>query len=113
MTVEIKNITKRYDNVTAVDNVSLKINQGELLALLGPSGCGKTTLLRTIAGLIKQDNGKIFINERDISDLPPQKRNTALVFQSYALFPHLNVAENILYGIKNKGFSKKEMSKKL
>lgn len=113
MMVEIKNIIKKYNNINAVNNVSLEVNQGDLLALLGPSGCGKTTLLRIIAGLTKPDSGRILINGKDITNLPPQKRNTALVFQSYALFPHLNVAENIAYGLKNKDLSKKVINQKL
>jgi len=113
MTVKISNITKKYGDIAAVKNASLELQQGELLALLGPSGCGKTTLLRTIAGLIEHESGKISIDERDITNLSPQKRNTALVFQSYALFPHLSVADNILYGLKNKGLSKKDMKTKL
>ncbi|QOR36850.1 ABC transporter ATP-binding protein [Clostridium sp. 'deep sea'] len=113
MMVEIKNIIKKYNNINAVNNVSLEVNQGDLLALLGPSGCGKTTLLRIIAGLAKPDSGRILINGKDITNLPPQKRNTALVFQSYALFPHLNVAENIAYGLKNKDLSKKVINQKL
>jgi len=113
MKVEIKHITKKYSELAAVNDVSLEINQGELLALLGPSGCGKTTLLRVIAGLIEHEEGTIIVKGKDITNLPPQKRNAALVFQSYALFPHMNVAENIAYGLRHKGLSKQAIHEKL
>lgn len=102
MGLKLINISKKYDNIQAVDNVSLEVTKGELLALLGPSGCGKTTLLRIVAGLIDQNSGTILINDRDISSWAAQRRNTAMVFQSYALFPHLDVKENIAYGLKTR-----------
>lgn len=95
----IQGIEKKFNQHLALDNVSLSVNQGEFVCLLGPSGCGKTTLLRTIAGLETQDQGRIFSGERDISHLPPQARDYGILFQSYALFPNLTVAQNIAYGL--------------
>ncbi|MFT0213313.1 putative 2-aminoethylphosphonate ABC transporter ATP-binding protein [Pseudomonas sp. F1_0610] len=97
--VSVYNIEKRFNHFTALDGVSLDIEQGELVCLLGPSGCGKTTLLRCIAGLEQQDSGKIFNGIRDISYLPPQARDYGILFQSYALFPNLTVQQNIAYGL--------------
>ncbi len=106
MKIEMNNITQKYGDFIAVDDVSLTIKEGEMVALLGPSGCGKTTLLRTIAGLIPLNSGTIFFDGTDVSNWSAQKRNTALVFQSYALFPHMTVAENVAYGLKVKGIAK-------
>ena len=100
MKILFENICKYYSKVKALDNVNFTVNKGELIALLGPSGCGKTTLLRITAGLIPHNSGKILVDGKDISKLPPQKRNTALVFQNYALFPHMSVYENVAYGLK-------------
>lgn len=113
MEIVLKDITKKYKYVVAVDDVSLEIKQGELIALLGPSGCGKTTLLRIIAGLITHDKGKIYFNGNDISNWPSQKRNTAMVFQNYALFPHLSVEQNIAYGLKVRKLPKSEINKRV
>ena len=87
----------------AVDNVTLEVKGGELVALLGPSGCGKTTLLRVVAGFIQQDNGKVVIGDRPIDTLPPNRREVGIVFQNYALFPHMTVAQNIAYGLAARG----------
>ena len=106
MKIELKNITQKYGDFTAVDDVTLPIKEGELIALLGPSGCGKTTLLRVIAGLIPLSSGSIGFDGADVSNWSAQKRNTAMVFQSYALFPHMTVAENVAYGLKVKGIAK-------
>lgn len=100
--VDIKNITKYYGDVLAVDDVSIKIEKGELIGLLGPSGCGKTTLLRVMSGFLKPNGGSIFMGGNDVTDLPPEKRPTSLVFQNYALFPHLSVFDNIAFGLKVK-----------
>lgn len=108
MQIQIENVDKQYEGVFAVKNVSLSVRDGEFMALLGPSGCGKTTLLRMISGLIPMSNGKIYFNGVDVSNLPAQKRNTALVFQNYALFPHLTVEENVAFGLKIRKYSKKE-----
>jgi|TARA_Y100000296_G_scaffold86038_1_gene124442 iron(III) transport system ATP-binding protein len=99
--LSVRGIDKRFGAFTALDGVSLEVRQGEMVCLLGPSGCGKTTLLRTIAGLERQDAGQIFAGGRDISDLPPQSRDYGILFQSYALFPNLTVADNVAYGLRN------------
>src|SRR3954452_6904285 len=98
--VRIAAIRKTFGHVTAVDDVDLHVAEAEFVVLLGPSGCGKTTLLRCLAGLERVDAGKIFIGERDATDLPPRKRRISMVFQSYAVFPHLRVHENIAFGLK-------------
>ncbi len=98
--LRIDRVRKAYGSVVAVDDVSVTIGQGELCTLLGPSGCGKTTLLRMIAGLERQTSGKIFFNDTDVSNTPPFQRQIGMVFQSYALFPHLTVDQNIAYGLQ-------------
>jgi iron(III) transport system ATP-binding protein len=100
--LEVKNVTKRFDGQTALRNINMDAEKGELVCILGPSGCGKTTLLRIIAGLENADNGTIFINGKDCTSLPPTKRNFGIVFQSYALFPNMTVRENILFGLRQK-----------
>jgi putative spermidine/putrescine transport system ATP-binding protein len=99
----LKDIVHRYGGSLAVDRVSLDIEGGELVALLGPSGCGKTTLLRIIAGFIAQTSGEVTVGGKRIDDLPPNRRNIGIVFQNYALFPHLTVAENVGYGLAARG----------
>ena len=99
MNVRLDNITKRFGTVTAVHNVSLEIRDGELFFLLGPSGCGKTTVLRIIAGFYQPDEGRILFSDRDVSNVPPYERNTGMVFQNYALWPHMSVFENVAYGL--------------
>ena len=98
--VELKRVTKRFGSFVAVDDVSLEIHAGEFLTLLGPSGCGKTTLLRMIAGFETPDEGAVLLDGVDVTSLPPYKRNVNQVFQSYALFPHLTVRENIAFGLR-------------
>jgi iron(III) transport system ATP-binding protein len=100
--LSVRNIGKRFGAFTALKDVSLDIPAGEFVCFLGPSGCGKTTLLRAIAGLDRQDEGRIFIGGRDVSNLPPAARDFGIVFQSYALFPNLTVAENIGFGLVNR-----------
>src|SRR3954471_10596103 len=100
--VEIDRVTKRFDGVTAVDGVSLAIRRGELFALLGPSGCGKTTLLRMIAGLEEPDSGTIRIAGADVTSVPAHRRPVNMVFQQYALFPHLTVERNVAFGLRYK-----------
>jgi len=98
--IQIERITKRYPGTVALDDVSLTVHDQEFMVLLGPSGCGKTTLLRLIAGFEQPDEGAILIDGRDVTDVPPGKRGLAMVFQSYALFPHLRVFDNIAFGLR-------------
>ncbi|MBQ1561120.1 MULTISPECIES: ABC transporter ATP-binding protein [Caulobacter] len=97
--ITFENVTKRFGKLAAVDDVSLTVNEGEFFALLGPSGCGKTTLLRMLAGFETPTEGRILIDGQDISNVPPNKRPVNMVFQSYAVFPHMNVADNVAYGL--------------
>src|SRR6478672_2974012 len=96
-TVQLRHVTKLFGPLKAVDNADLEIADGEVLCLLGPSGCGKTTTLRMIAGLEAASSGDIMIDGERVNDLPPQRRDVAMVFQSYALYPHMTVAENVAY----------------
>jgi len=106
--VRLVNVTKRFGKVIAVDNVSLHIKDKEYFSILGPSGCGKTTLLRLIAGLIEPDEGEIYIGDRLVNDVPPEDRDIGFVFQTFALFPHMNAWENVTYGPRVKGFDMKK-----
>ena len=106
--IQIRNVTKRFGKVAAVDNVSLDIMAGEFFVLLGPSGCGKTTLLRMIAGFEVPTEGQILIDGQDMSRVPPNKRPVNMVFQSYAVFPHMSVADNVAYGMKIAGVGRGE-----
>jgi ABC-type Fe3+/spermidine/putrescine transport system ATPase subunit len=106
--VTLRGLSKRFDDVVAVDSVDLHVSEGEFLSLLGPSGCGKTTTLRLIAGFEQPDEGSILIGGEDVSGLPPYRRDVNTVFQSYALFPHLKVLDNVAYGLKQRGFSKEQ-----
>lgn len=107
--VSFRNVTKVYGkDVVAVDNINLEIEAGKLVTLLGPSGCGKTTTLRMIAGLEMASKGQVFIGDRDVTKLPATDRDVSMVFQSYALFPHMSVIENVSYGLKFSGFDKVE-----
>jgi len=106
--VRIVNVTKKYGKICALDNISLTIHDQEYFALLGPSGCGKTTLLRLIAGLIEPDSGEIFIGDRRVDKVPPEDRDVGFVFQTFALFPHMNAWDNVLYGPKVKNYDAKE-----
>ena len=101
--LRLDGLSKRFGDVVAVQDVSLDVQRGELLTLLGPSGCGKTTTLRMIAGFEPVSGGRIFIDGRDVTELPPQKRRAGMVFQNYALFPHLDVFENVAFGLKARG----------
>jgi ABC-type Fe3+/spermidine/putrescine transport system ATPase subunit len=105
--VELRGVTKRFDDVVAVDSLDLEVRHGEFLSLLGPSGCGKTTTLRLIAGFERPDEGEVLIEGRDVAGLPPYKRPVNTVFQSYALFPHLSIVDNVAYGLKQIGVRKR------
>ena len=107
--VVLKNLVKQYDSFVAVREMSLEIGDGEFLALLGPSGCGKTTTLRMIAGFVEASAGRIFFGNEDVTDLPPNKRNTGMVFQGFALFPHMTVWQNVAYGLEMRRVPKAEM----
>ena len=111
--IEIKGISKSFEDNCVLDDLSLKIRKNEFLTLLGPSGCGKTTTLKIIAGFEEADNGEVLFNGTDISTLPPYKRPVNTVFQKYALFPHMNVYENIAFGLKIKKTPKDEIDSKV
>jgi spermidine/putrescine transport system ATP-binding protein len=108
-TLQFENVTKRFGDFTAVDHVTLEIQYGKVFSLLGPSGCGKTTLLRMAAGFEKPDEGRVMLDGRDITELPPEQRPLNTVFQNYALFPHLSVRENIGFGLKIAKISKTQI----
>src|SRR5438046_7129897 len=112
-TVESRNIRKLFGEVRAVDGVDLVTREGEFLVLLGPSGCGKTTLLRMIAGLEQPSSGEILIGGRVVNDLPPRARKIAMVFQSYALYPHMTVFKNIAFPLKAQGVPKATRQQKV
>ncbi|MBI5700723.1 ABC transporter ATP-binding protein [Candidatus Saganbacteria bacterium] len=107
--VSIQNVTKKFNEVVAVKNISLEIADKEFIVFVGPSGCGKTTTLRMVAGLEEITNGKIYIGDKLINDVPPKDRNIAMVFQSYALYPHMTVYDNMAFGLKLRGIPRKEI----
>lgn len=109
----LDNLNKSYGNFQALKNFSLTIEDGELIVIVGPSGCGKTTVLRIIAGLLKQDSGKIMLDSNDISDMAAYKRNVSMMFQSYALFDHMNCFDNIAYGLHYLGYSKQDINNRV
>ncbi len=111
--VEVKNVVKMFDKVKALDNVSISIDEGSFVVLLGPSGCGKTTLLRCIAGLEAVTEGEILFDGNPVTNLQPKDRNISMVFQSYAVWPHMRVKDNITYPLKLKKIPKKEIERKL
>src|SRR5436309_3758255 len=98
--LELVGLSKRYGELHAVREVDLRVEQGELVVLLGPSGCGKTTTLRLIAGFVEATAGRVLLGGRDVTGFPPYRRNTGMVFQGYALFPHLSAAENVAFGLE-------------
>src|SRR5829696_10106246 len=98
--VELRSITKRFGGVVAVDAIDLGVRRGEFMSLLGPSGCGKTTTLRMIAGFEQPDEGEVLIRNERVTAVPPFRRNFAMVFQNFALFPHLDVFQNVIFGLK-------------
>ena len=105
--LELKSISKRYENRFLADKLSLSVSRGEIVALLGASGAGKSTLLKIVAGLEQADDGQVFFDQQDITQLPPEKRHFALMFQDFALFPHLNVLDNVAFGLIEQKLSKK------
>ena len=107
--IKISHAVKKYGNNTVIPDLSLDIREGEFFTLLGPSGCGKTTLLRMIAGFNSIEGGDFYFNEKRINDVEPNKRNIGMVFQNYAIFPHLTVRQNVGFGLKNRKCSKEEM----
>mgnify|MGYP000306509404 CR=1 FL=1 len=111
--VKLENLTKRFGKVVAVNKVNLTIRDGEFIVLLGPSGCGKTTTLRCIAGLEIPDEGKVFFGDKDVTLLPPKDRNVSMVFQSYAVWPHMSVFDNIAFPLKIKKVPENEIKKKV
>ncbi|WP_041077364.1 ABC transporter ATP-binding protein [Thermotoga caldifontis] len=111
--LRLQGLRKYYGSVRALDDVSAEIEEGELFAVIGPSGSGKTTLLRSIAGFVQLDAGRIYIKGRDVTDLPPEKRNVAMFFQNYALWPHMTVFENVAYGLKVRKLSKEKIREKV
>jgi multiple sugar transport system ATP-binding protein len=111
--IRLDQVTKAFGSVTAVDDVSLTIADGEFLVLVGPSGCGKSTLLRMIAGLEETTSGAIWIGERDVTELPPRSRDVAMVFQTYALYPHMTVRQNMGYGLKARRTPKAEIARRV
>jgi iron(III) transport system ATP-binding protein len=113
MNVTLRNLTKRFDATTVVKSVTLDIADGELFFLLGPSGCGKTTLLRLLAGFYQPDDGDIRFGDRAMNDVPPNRRNTGMVFQNYALWPHLSVFENVAYGLDVRNITGTERSRRV
>ena len=111
--IEFRNVVKKFDDFVALDHVSLQIPKGAFVTLLGPSGCGKTTLMRQLAGFSEPEEGDVLVDGKRMNGLPPFKRNTPLVFQEYALFPHMTVYENISYGLKLKKAPKEEKDRKV
>jgi len=111
--IAIRHLTKRFGPVTAVRDVSLEITRGSFTTLLGPSGCGKTTILRTLAGFYEADEGDIYFGDRRMNDVPSHRRHAAMVFQDYALFPHMSVFENVAYGLKIGGVRGEEIRKRV
>ena len=107
--VRLERITKRFEEVVAVDDVSLEIDRGSFFALLGPSGCGKTTTLRMIGGFEEPTAGTIYLGDEPVTGRPPYKRDVNTVFQSYALFPHLSIFENVAFGLRRKGADRKNL----
>lgn len=111
--LQIKNMKKHYKNGDGVDNININVHEGEFLTLLGPSGCGKSTILRTLGGFLDVDGGDILIDGNSVKDLPPENRPTAMVFQSYNLWPHMTVYDNLAFGLKIKKESKAQIAKEI
>lgn len=112
MYLQLKGLYKRFEEKDAVLNLSFSVERGQLVSLLGPSGCGKTTTLRMVGGFLRPDHGKIILDGQDMTELPPECRPTSTVFQSYALFPHMTVLENVIYGLRFRRISRREAKEK-
>jgi len=113
ISIAIENLVKRFGEHTALAGITLRVEAGEIFFLLGPSGCGKTTLLRTIAGFYAPDAGRILFGDQDVTTLPPHKRNTAMMFQSYALWPHMTVAKNVAFGLEERRVPSQEIDRRV
>ncbi|MFM9266057.1 ABC transporter ATP-binding protein [Tychonema sp. BBK16] len=111
--VRLENITRRYQNVTAIENISFKIPDGEFWVLVGPSGCGKSTIMRTIAGLETATSGNIYIGDNLVNNIPARQRDVAMVFQNYALYPHMTVAENLAFGLRMRNVEKSQIQERV
>ncbi|KAB1198730.1 MULTISPECIES: ABC transporter ATP-binding protein [Haloferax] len=111
--VKLEHVSKHYDDVTAVDDMNLDINDGEFICLVGPSGCGKSTTMEMIAGLTIPSEGKVFIGDREVTNLPPKDRGVAMVFQNIALFPHMDVYDNISFGLRLRNYDKEEIERRV
>ncbi|MDI9385610.1 MAG: ATP-binding cassette domain-containing protein, partial [Verrucomicrobiota bacterium] len=113
MEVRFDRVTKRFGSVVAVDDVSFAVSTGELFFLVGPSGCGKTTILRTVAGFYQPDAGAVWFGDRKMDGVPAHKRNAGMVFQNYALWPHMTVGQNVAYGLRVRGLSREEVRRRV
>jgi iron(III) transport system ATP-binding protein len=111
--IRLQDVSKHFGATLAVDRVSLDIAAGEMFFLLGPSGCGKTTLLRILAGFVQPDAGEVFFGDQRITDLPPRERDAGMVFQTYALWPHMAVAQNVAYGLHVRALAREEVKRRV
>ena len=111
--VKLENITRQFDNLIAIDNISFEVPDGEFWVLVGPSGCGKSTILRTIAGLDSATSGQLYINDVLINDLPARQRDVAMVFQNYALYPHMSVADNLAFGLRMRNTDQAQINRRV
>ena len=111
--IELSGVSKSFGNTPVLENINLKADSGEFLVLVGASGCGKSTLLRLIAGLDSPDEGSITINGKNMDSVPPSNRDVAMVFQNYALYPHLTVYDNMAFGLRQRKFSEKDIDNKI
>lgn len=113
VSIQVENVIKKFGETMVIDGLSMDIHPGELFTLLGPSGCGKTTLLRMVIGFNSIDGGSIKVNDKVINNIPVSKRKMGMVFQNYAIFPHMTVKQNIAFGLENKKYSKGEMERRI
>jgi putative spermidine/putrescine transport system ATP-binding protein len=113
MTIELRNISKQYGTVTALQQIDLRLEEGQFLTLLGPTGCGKTTLLRIVAGFVQPTAGEVLIGGKAVNDVPPNRRKIGMLFQNYALFPHMTVEQNVSFGLRMQGMTRHAIAKKV